>query len=297
MIKNNPFKDFETPQDITHSRVILLKSLPVFKNSEFQLKLFEFIQDYLEKENELNDETAQNLLSFFSRIDEFVDAFKKGLIENKYKIDINQSFLTELFFILSSNSNDIKEIDRVYKMFIRREKTLTEKEKDDSCLNYFNDDTIYIFAISLRQTLTSDIFNFLNHHNELFAGNFHEYLDNILIEYDALFLDKTKLKIKEWADNTSAENREFDTQMEWLGTQKQLGELFVTLLQKGYIKEIEPNKIKSAFSNSNSIQQVLKPSYDKIEKVFDYDQIFSKRYSPKFDLTKPRKKSKANKKP
>lgn len=50
--------------------------------------------------------------------------------------------------------------------------------------------------------------------------------------------------------------------MEWLGSQKQLAELFIQLKEKGWIKSIKSQPIKAAFTNSASIQQFIKPGTD-----------------------------------
>ncbi|MBL4594035.1 MAG: hypothetical protein JKX68_09495 [Flavobacteriales bacterium] len=86
----------------------------------------------------------------------------------------------------------------------------------------------------------------------------------------------------------------------WLGTQKELGELFVELLQKGWIDEINAKKIQALFSKSNTISQIVKPSQQLIpdeqgnkKLESQYEQIYTAKYQPKFDTIRknPKKKS------
>lgn len=70
--------------------------------------------------------------------------------------------------------------------------------------------------------------------------------------------------------------------IQWKGNQKQLGELFIELKNKGWIEEFDYTTIKNCFTNSNTIQQVLKPTQDKKTKIALYDGVYSKRYVPVF---------------
>lgn len=77
---------------------------------------------------------------------------------------------------------------------------------------------------------------------------------------------------------------------EWLGTQFQLAELFIELERKGWIKEKKHKTIKGCFTNSNTIDQVIKPGYDLKEPT--YPQIYTESYRPVFEgIKKNRKKS------
>ena len=77
----------------------------------------------------------------------------------------------------------------------------------------------------------------------------------------------------------------------WQGTQKELGELFIELNRKGWINEISTSLIKNYFSDSNTIDQVLKPSKDK-EGNSNYDGVYTKAYKPKFDSIRMNQKEK-----
>ena len=70
--------------------------------------------------------------------------------------------------------------------------------------------------------------------------------------------------------------------MQWLGTQKELAELFIELEKKGWIEKIEANTLKACFTKSNSIQQVLKPISDPKSYQKTYDQVYTSQYSPSF---------------
>jgi hypothetical protein len=77
--------------------------------------------------------------------------------------------------------------------------------------------------------------------------------------------------------------------IEWLGTQKQLAELFVELENKGWIKEKKAELIKYYFTKSDSIQQILKPAQDIKTKKANYDGIYTPNYKASFIDIKPNK--------
>jgi hypothetical protein len=75
-------------------------------------------------------------------------------------------------------------------------------------------------------------------------------------------------------------------QIEWLGTQKELAELFIELKRKGYIKDIKATLVKSFFTNANSIQQILKPATDPKTKADTYSGVYTSNYKSRFDSIK-----------
>ena len=80
------------------------------------------------------------------------------------------------------------------------------------------------------------------------------------------------------------------TPIRWLGTQKQLAELLVELEKKGWIEKPTYDTIKATFTNSNSIQQVLKPSQNSKTKEKTYEHIYTAKYTPSFYGIKENKK-------
>lgn len=73
------------------------------------------------------------------------------------------------------------------------------------------------------------------------------------------------------------------TKIEWLGSQKELAELFLELKRKGFVAEIPTQLIKQYFTKSDTIEQVLKPSQDPKTKENTYEGIYTKAYRPHFD--------------
>ena len=80
--------------------------------------------------------------------------------------------------------------------------------------------------------------------------------------------------------------------IEWLGSQKELAELFVELEKKGWIKEKKVGLIKTYFTKSNTIEQTLKPSQDKFDYKNLYSGIYTNSYTPSFGDIKPNKSKK-----
>jgi len=70
--------------------------------------------------------------------------------------------------------------------------------------------------------------------------------------------------------------------IEWLGSQKQLAELFIELKQKGWIDEHNADTLKACFTKTDTIQQVLKPATDKKTKESTYEHVYTPGYKPMF---------------
>lgn len=78
--------------------------------------------------------------------------------------------------------------------------------------------------------------------------------------------------------------------IQWLGTQKELAELFIRLRAKGWIADFEPETIKDCFTNANTIQQLLKPGEYTEDLGGTFEQVFTPEYSPKFHGIAPNTK-------
>ena len=131
-----------------------------------------------------------------------------------------------------------------------------------------------------------------------FPTNSYEFLYNILdntynawiaieVVYD-LLEQIDDVVFEDWlSENPISEINDLATKrakkLDWLGDQKELTDLFVTLKQKGWIREVESKTIKSAFTKTDTIHQVLKPNQSK-ETKFEpvYPQIYSAKYSSPF---------------
>lgn len=70
--------------------------------------------------------------------------------------------------------------------------------------------------------------------------------------------------------------------IQWLGTQKELAELFIRLKAKGWITDFEPETIKDCFTTANSIQQLLKPGEYTDDLGGTFEQVFTPEYADKF---------------
>lgn len=72
------------------------------------------------------------------------------------------------------------------------------------------------------------------------------------------------------------------TKLQWKGTQKELAELFVQLKRHGWIEKYEYKTIKTCFTNSNTIQQLLKPNTNTKTGEDEYLEVFTRQYTPLF---------------
>lgn len=116
--------------------------------------------------------------------------------------------------------------------------------------------------------------------------------EGLSMMYDFWFQEKIK-----YEERTSYEYEKEDTEfveqlekIEWLGTQKELGELFIELKNKGWLAEIQKELIEKYFTKAETIKQVLKPHTDTKQNKNLYSAIYTKAYRPKFDTIKPNKK-------
>lgn len=123
--------------------------------------------------------------------------------------------------------------------------------------------------------------------------------------YDITFEDKietTNLFLKSITEkettipleqNTKVATAPTYDKIQWLGTQKQLAELFIELQKKGWIEGIKYDAIKKCFTKSNTINQVLKPSINSSNGYDpEYDQVYTTNYSPSYYGIKENPKAK-----
>ncbi|MBK6995111.1 MAG: hypothetical protein IPH31_09345 [Lewinellaceae bacterium] len=78
--------------------------------------------------------------------------------------------------------------------------------------------------------------------------------------------------------------------IQWLGTQKELAELFIRLRAKGWITDFEPETIKECFTKSDSIHQILKPGEYTEDLGGTFEQVFTPEYVSKFHGVLPNPK-------
>lgn len=69
--------------------------------------------------------------------------------------------------------------------------------------------------------------------------------------------------------------------IQWLGSQKELAELFVELKKKGWIEKFENETIQNCFTESNSVPQYLKPGTNTKTGEHTFENLYTG-YSPQF---------------
>ncbi len=107
-------------------------------------------------------------------------------------------------------------------------------------------------------------------------------------------IDETKpqpaLEI-EIAENQPGLEHRPTNKIQWLGSQRQLAELFAVLKMKGWIEKFEYETIKECFTESNTIQQYLKPGINKETGEATYPEIFKTNYDERFYTIKKNQSS------
>jgi len=96
----------------------------------------------------------------------------------------------------------------------------------------------FYFALTLRQTDILQVPNFLKHKSKRYEGDFLVFLDLVLVDFDDLFMEKTKVVVREW----------MQTQQEEIALLKKTAFLPVPKGWKRIEGRLEPAEIKSAFS-------------------------------------------------
>lgn len=169
------------------------------------------------------------------------------------------------------------------------------------------------FRISTDRSKPFEINNWINELNEYSEGKgFSEILKfleygNVMLEeehklhlvicknkFDCNYCNQLTLKmerlnvfyfrVKEYIDSRKDPKEKIDVKnkIQWKGTQKELAELFIELKNNNWIEDFDYETIKACFSNSNTIQQVLKPSTDPKTGTNDYEQVYTALYKPQF---------------
>lgn len=79
-----------------------------------------------------------------------------------------------------------------------------------------------------------------------------------------LIEDRTPRPVQDQSQSAGVQDavKKSGNKIQWLGTQKELAELFVELKRKGWIENIENETIQDCFTESKSVPQYLKPGTD-----------------------------------
>lgn len=96
------------------------------------------------------------------------------------------------------------------------------------------------------------------------------------------YLDLLSTKLKSYSSNGNAKPLE---KIEWLGTQQELADLLIELKLKGWIDKFQNKTIKACFTQSNSIQEYLKPGTEKIKTTdgkIKYEDNYEKAHTIKY---------------
>lgn len=223
----------------------------------------------------------------------------KLLRENSYKYHLNYTALKN--YSKASNEQEKENyLNNVFRieMAVKNNESKSIKfsssffDKDNS---HFN--TYFKFFVAYKAK-TDFLYFVLKEQKDIISKEKLQELLPLLSKKLFVEIPNDSTVIEQPSNNDVKINSE--TKINWLGTQKELGELFVELSKKGWIDEINAKKIQALFNKSNTIHQVLKPSQQlmpdddgnkKLEN--QYEQIYTTKYQPKFDTIRknPKKTS------
>jgi hypothetical protein len=298
-MKNSPFSQFELTDDITKVRGLLVPNILMLKDADFAFEIFLAISEQLEKTSNFSNELfdfAQFIMVENGQWVQKVDDLIEHIQNNKWKINFYFVLLAELLYGIAPDVESNEIFDRLLKKINRRAIT-SNKNETSSFLDgepTTSVDYNYLFMLTLRQISLFDISKFLAYHLSEYNNGFLDHLVINMDDYGDLLTEKSRRAINKWIekerdmergmkDANIVQNNPINHRIEWMGTQKELGELFVELHKKGWISETNHNQITQAFTKSNTISQVLKPSFDRKTSEKLYEQIYTSYYKPKFD--------------
>ncbi|MFH1052260.1 MAG: hypothetical protein V1779_15175 [bacterium] len=206
---------FYLTNDITKIRSDILKRIELFNDKEYLnsffynlLREFEGYRQNLQYENipqlelfKVNN--ISNINEFFEITPEFL---KKLLSTKKYSINFFWVIMIEYIYFNVFPLNEQNDTRLVLNKEIELRNSKI-KNKSNNLSNLFkssessDDSYSMLFAYTLRQTSITEIFAFLDyHHNEHknIESDYQNFLNEILLDYDNIFLPKTKKKVEEW---------------------------------------------------------------------------------------------------
>lgn len=147
----------------------------------------------------------------------------------------------------------------------------------------------FYFALTLRQTDVLQIPNLLKHNSKSYEGDYLAFLDLVLVDFDGVFEEKTKLVVREW----------MQTQQEEIAQLKKTAFLPVPKGWKRIEGRLEPAEIKSAFSFLYEIAEFTqdKTGYltkPEVTELLEYGIAFPKgeQQTKQFSLNLSRERSK-----
>ncbi|MEZ4951035.1 MAG: hypothetical protein R2879_21095 [Saprospiraceae bacterium] len=237
-------------------------------------------------------------------IQKIVSSITSIVNSTKYQISFIQIFLTELY--INSNSQQLDRLNDDIEYRIERLKEIISPDIKDSQIAQYvitekkDIDFALLLYLTIRQTPEDEVINLLNFQENIQGTDFPNTLSSYFKTYSNQLNSSQKSIVEDWiikknellsAKIDQESNRVFE-KIEWNGSQKELGELFVELKKKGWVNNLPFKTIKAAFTKSNSIDQALLPKYDKKTYQSTYSNIYTEKYRPKFDTIRPNPKTK-----
>jgi len=204
-----------------------------------------------------------------------------------YETKILEKYITKFSGTspLRSKSQSDNRYLTIYSYIVKSERSLAEVQKifkeiineNENEINFLND---------LQDDLSEEL-NILKRHKRDLHKDYSDYVLKTAIIKCRRVLKEIDNKIQ--ALGKALYHKEI-FQIEWNGTQKELGELFVELKNNGWIDDWDYDTIKACFTKSKTIHQILKPSTDKSTYEEHFEQIYTDNYKPKFYGISPIKK-------
>lgn len=206
----------------------------------------------------------------------------KYIEEHKAKIDSEsqEGRLVEYFICLNSKNTE--------GLTYYRENCILKFDRSHPDIYIFR----FYFSLQLVLLDLLQIDDFLNFQLKNYFKEEHQlkrFISSIInnISFSQLFNDKQRIEhINSWVGKDIVLKKDALgslERIEWLGTQKNLSELFIELKKKNWLKEIPKKKLlKAYFTKTDSIEQVLKPSTDPSNYMDRYEGVYTKDYTAQF---------------
>jgi hypothetical protein len=192
------------------------------------------IEEYNKIYNTLNNDDG--LLDVIQKVKSFIEGLFNNMILIGYDFTIGSVILKEVIHLIFTDrdkdkddeiinhlENYVKPFFTVLIPFIRdkREVDINHvkfnpklfegliNQSEPFFLEFLNEesrDFDYFFMLELRHTELQEINNYINHHTQLYEGNFKSFLYDALENYRDLLQDKQIRKVEKWLKDNSDKN-------------------------------------------------------------------------------------------
>lgn len=218
--------------DITKVRAQIPENLEVIYSSVFQKELTERLSTML-SDAEITTESFSNMAPVFQQVgipltlSNMVNILMAGfviglrhIIENPFKINRFLAWMMEFVYAIENPNASRKHLHTLFQMVYRRHQLSSvnmangEAIKKGEVIDYLkifreegpsDENYGHYFAYTLRQTSAQKVGLFLEEKKQGFDGNFLDFLEVLLIDFEDLIPEKIRMLVQRWLESQEEE--------------------------------------------------------------------------------------------